>query len=182
VLIGAASGAAIGAASGTGWGVLGGAVIGGVAGGHIGHVMQQHYTLIDILQCNGVQVVLIGDEVMIIVPTDRFYKRCSPVLNPQYYCILNKVAEFISKFDKIDVKVTGYTDNTCSWARNLVLSQERAEAMVDYLQLKGIDARILYGVGCGADKPIANNATMLGRQQNRRIVITFRKIVDKVWY
>lgn len=179
VLVGAATGAVIGAGGGA---VLGGALLGGATGWSLTHTMQDHYTLIEYLQCNGVQVLLIGDEVIIIIPTDRFYRRCSPLLNPQYYCILNKVAEFISKYEKIDVKVSAFTDDRGSWERNLALSRDRAEAMVEYLKLKGIDSRILYGVGCGANEPVANNATSFGRQQNRRIMITFRRIVDKVWY
>ncbi len=67
------------------------------------------------------------------------------------------------------VIVVGYTDNEGDPDANLLLSQERAEAVVAYLIAGGIDADRLSAVGYGAEDPIGDNSTPEGRAQNRRI-------------
>ena len=48
-------------------------------------------------------------------------------------------------------------------------SQQRAEAVVKYLVDQGVEARRLVAKGFGPDKPIGDNATEAGREQNRRV-------------
>lgn len=68
--------------------------------------------------------------------------------------------------------VVGHTDNVGGDATNLALSQRRADAVVAYLASKGVPAANLSAKGEGEAKPIADNATAEGRQQNRRMEIT----------
>jgi outer membrane protein OmpA-like peptidoglycan-associated protein len=67
------------------------------------------------------------------------------------------------------MRVDGHTDNVGPAAFNQDLSQRRAQAVVDYLVSKGIDPARLSAKGFGLDRPIANNATALGRAKNRRV-------------
>lgn len=71
--------------------------------------------------------------------------------------------------------VEGHTDSQGDFASNLVLSQQRAEAVVAYLVGGGIDAGRLSAVGYGEGRPIADNATLEGRAQNRRIEFAIRE-------
>ena len=63
----------------------------------------------------------------------------------------------------------GHTDATGDAAVNKTLSQNRAQAVVDYLIFKGVDPVQLRAIGYGQEKPIADNQTDEGKFKNRRI-------------
>lgn len=67
------------------------------------------------------------------------------------------------------VSVEGHTDSDGDEAANQALSEARARAVVDYLIEGGIAAERLTAAGFGETRPIADNASPEGRQQNRRI-------------
>jgi outer membrane protein OmpA-like peptidoglycan-associated protein/uncharacterized protein YidB (DUF937 family) len=67
------------------------------------------------------------------------------------------------------IEIGGYTDNTGDSASNLQLSQQRAEAVREYLVSHGVDATVLVAKGYGDSKPIASNDTEEGKFRNRRI-------------
>jgi outer membrane protein OmpA-like peptidoglycan-associated protein len=67
------------------------------------------------------------------------------------------------------VVIEGHTDNVGSDTLNLNLSQRRAQSVLNYLVSKNIDASRLRAKGFGESKPIATNATPLGRAKNRRV-------------
>ncbi len=69
------------------------------------------------------------------------------------------------------VAVGGHTDDTGNAAGNQSLSQERAQAVVDYLAGKGLDASRFTAVGYGSARPIAGNDTDAGRAANRRVEV-----------
>lgn len=175
---GAMTGAAIGGAAAGGIGVGIGAVMGGVVGASFGDIIQAHMTLVDQLQYHGVEVIQLGDEIKLILPTDRFFKPNSPLMNMQYYPVMNLVGDFIGKFQKINIKVAGYTDDQGEWQRNLALSTSQAQSVLRYLWNYGIDTRLIYAQGYGSLHPIANNNLAQGRAMNRRIEITLRRIRD----
>lgn len=70
--------------------------------------------------------------------------------------------------DKV-IRVGGHTDDRGEDAYNQTLSQQRADAVKDYLGKQGLDAGLVQGVGYGETQPIASNDTDAGRAQNRRI-------------
>jgi OOP family OmpA-OmpF porin len=67
------------------------------------------------------------------------------------------------------VRVEGHTDNAGTAAYNRVLSQHRAEAVMKWLASHGVDRGRLSAKGFGPDRPIDDNATDLGRRNNRRV-------------
>ena len=67
------------------------------------------------------------------------------------------------------IQVGGHTDNTGAAATNLQLSQQRADAVRDYLVKQGVDVSALVAKGFGDTKPIATNDTEEGKFRNRRI-------------
>jgi len=67
--------------------------------------------------------------------------------------------------------VYGYTDNVGTRDRNMELSQKRAQAVRDYLVSKGIPADLITAQGKGPDDPVAENTSVEGRAQNRRVEI-----------
>lgn len=175
---GAVAGAAIGGATGGGIGVGFGAVAGGVLGASFGNIIQAHMTLVDQLQYHGVQVIRLGDEIKLILPTNRFFKPNSPLMNLQYYPVMDMIGDFIVKFQKISIKVAGYTDDQGSWQRNLALSTSQAQSVMQYLWNYGIDTRLIYAQGYGGLNPIADNKVAEGRIINCRVEISLRRIRD----
>ncbi|WP_243689519.1 OmpA family protein [Geotalea toluenoxydans] len=76
----------------------------------------------------------------------------------------------MQKYPTVKGVIEGHTDNVGSAAANMKLSQRRAEAVRSYLIKKhGIAAGRLTAKGYGMTRPIADNGTEAGRQQNRRI-------------
>ena len=75
-----------------------------------------------------------------------------------------------TQFDSISVE--GHTDRLGSTAYNQRLSQQRADAVRQYMIDKGIDGSRLTAVGFGPDKPVADNKTPDGRAKNRRVEFT----------
>jgi outer membrane protein OmpA-like peptidoglycan-associated protein len=67
------------------------------------------------------------------------------------------------------VQVQGHTDNRGDSAQNLALSQQRAEAVVQWLVNAGVDAGRLEAKGFGDARPIVPNLTPGNRSQNRRV-------------
>jgi outer membrane protein OmpA-like peptidoglycan-associated protein len=67
------------------------------------------------------------------------------------------------------IEIDGNTDNTGDPASNLVLSQQRANAVRVYLVQQGVDSSTLAARGNGDTKPVASNDTEEGRFRNRRI-------------
>lgn len=178
LVTGAASGAVIGGIAAGGIGAGLGSIMGGVIGASFGNIIASHYTMVDKLQYNGVQVIQLGDEVKLILPSDRFFTSDSSLLNINYYPILAETTQFLSQFHKITIKIAGYTDNQGTWQRNLALSRAQARHIMAYLWSYGVDTRLIYAAGYGSENPIASNSTAKGRQLNRRIEITLRKIED----
>lgn len=70
-----------------------------------------------------------------------------------------------------NIRVEGYTDNRGNVDANRQLSEERAQAVVNWLTQHGIDRNRLTAKGYGQSRPVASNATDTGRQKNRRVEV-----------
>ena len=77
------------------------------------------------------------------------------------------------------LEIAGYTDNTGDAAKNVALSQRRADAVREALARSGANADILVAKGYGSADPIASNDTPDGRLRNRRIEYRVLKTPDK---
>jgi outer membrane protein OmpA-like peptidoglycan-associated protein len=84
---------------------------------------------------------------------------------------LDKLVTFLNEHPERKVLVEGHTDNVGGEELNQRLSRQRAEAVRNYLTEKGIAAERLSAEGIGMDRPVADNSTRTGRQQNRRVEI-----------
>ena len=89
-------------------------------------------------------------------------------LQPSSFAELDKVAALMNDNPKLIIQINGYTDNVGKPADNLLLSVNRAKAVIGYLQSKGIAANRLAGKGFGEGKPVASNNTNEGKAANRR--------------
>jgi len=80
----------------------------------------------------------------------------------------NDVATLKSWGD-VNIEVAGHTDSMGSDAYNMKLSQQRAEAVRNFLISRGVSADRLTAKGYGESQPVADNATDEGRFKNRRV-------------
>jgi outer membrane protein OmpA-like peptidoglycan-associated protein len=90
-------------------------------------------------------------------------------LKPESYTVLDIVAASLVANPDIRIEIAGHTDNTGSAATNERLSQSRAEAVRAYLASKGVAPDRMVAKGYGPSVPVATNATVAGRAQNRRV-------------
>jgi outer membrane protein OmpA-like peptidoglycan-associated protein len=90
-------------------------------------------------------------------------------LLPQSMGVLNDVSKFLKANPSINMEIDGHTDNTGAAAKNLTLSQQRANAVEAQLITMGIDASRLTTKGFGSTVPIASNDTPEGQANNRRV-------------
>lgn len=96
-------------------------------------------------------------------------KAIIPDVNKPY---LDRAAKIITEVPNMELMIIGHTDSQASNAYNMDLSQQRANAVKDYLVSKGVDASKLSTKGMGETDPVATNATEQGRFRNRRIEFT----------
>lgn len=86
---------------------------------------------------------------------------------------LDQLALLLEKNASNTITLSAHTDSDGDDAKNLELSQKRAEACVSYLLSKGIKAERITGKGFGETQPVADNATKEGKQKNRRTEFDF---------
>lgn len=85
---------------------------------------------------------------------------------------LNKLINLMNENPSIQVEIGGHTDNVGSAENNRILSENRAKAIVQYLQNNNVGANRLRWKGYGATQPIASNSSEAGRALNRRTTFT----------
>ena len=89
-------------------------------------------------------------------------------LKPQSTSELDKLVVLLRDNPTLRIQLSGHTDNVGKAEDNLVLSNNRAQAVVKYLVAHGIEQQRLTFKGYGATQPVADNATEEGRAKNRR--------------
>jgi outer membrane protein OmpA-like peptidoglycan-associated protein len=82
---------------------------------------------------------------------------------------LAKVSGILLSYPNLQMQVEGYTDNIGSDEYNQKLSEERADAVRDYLVSQGVSQATISAAGYGKADPVADNSTASGRAENRRV-------------
>ncbi|MFQ5956523.1 MAG: flagellar motor protein MotB, partial [Candidatus Brocadiales bacterium] len=131
------------------------------------------------LQGTGIAVRTRGSELVISLPTVKFFGSGQYKLKRKARRPLSKVAKVInSNFPSAMIRVEGHTDNRPikklkeKFESNWELSAARAASVLHYFIDKGrIDPKRIYLAGFGEYHPITSNATAAGRQKNRRVEI-----------
>lgn len=85
--------------------------------------------------------------------------------------VIDEIAATLTEFPEVDIVITGHTDARGDDGANQALSEARAQAVVDGLVERGIDADRLTAIGKGEAEPIDSNDTPEGQQRNRRVDI-----------
>lgn len=105
-----------------------------------------------------------------------FFVQSKAILLPTSDDELNQLLDMMKTYPSMVIEIAGHTDNVGIPQKNLLLSQERAKKVKEFLVEKGINTERIKTVGYGGTKPIASNAKEETRKQNRRVEF---KILEK---
>lgn len=178
----AAKGAVLGGIAGgvtgalvTGVGVLEGGAIGAILGASYGAYIDSMTTLVDKLENRGVNIIVLGDQILIVIPSARLFYADTAEIKPQAFSTLNLLTTYINCYTKMLVKIAAYTGCTGSTRVTKALSKQQAENVMRYFTAAGLDARILYAIGAdGSHLVVSNNKGW--DSDNYRIEITLEKL------
>lgn len=106
---------------------------------------------------------------LIVNMSDVLFDFNKYTLKPEAREKLAKVSGILLAYPDLKLQVEGYTDNVGSDEYNQKLSQERAEAVRDYLVSQSVKEANITAQGYGKSDPIADNSTSAGRAKNRRV-------------
>jgi outer membrane protein OmpA-like peptidoglycan-associated protein len=85
------------------------------------------------------------------------------------YPLLDEAVALLKQYASMHLAIEGHTDNTGKPEKNMTLSQDRADAVRDYLVQKGVEAERFESKGYGETRPLNENKTAKDRAANRRI-------------
>jgi len=177
---GAAVGAGVGALVGKGKGAAIGAAIGTAVGAGVGVLIgnkmdKKAAELAAQLEDANVEVVTDANDLKALKVTFEsgiLFKTSSFALSDASRAQLEKFAKDIADMPDTDLTILGHTDNTGTPEYNEKLSVDRAESVATYLNKNcGIDKNRMTIEGRSFREPIADNSTVEGRLQNRRVEI-----------
>ncbi len=106
---------------------------------------------------------------LIVNMSDVLFDFNKYTLKPEAREKLAKVSGILLAYPGLSLQVEGYTDNIGSDDYNQKLSEERADAVRDYLVTQGVAQNNISAAGYGKNSPVADNTTNDGRAQNRRV-------------
>lgn len=173
-LIGGAAGAITGGVT-SGVGVIPGTAVGAILGASYGSYIDSKMSLKDQLENRGAVVVVIGDQILIAIPSARLFNPWTAKIKRQAYPLINLLVRYVNGYTKILVKIAAYTSDTGSKNMDLSLSQQQAACVAKALSASGIDARLLYAAGYGGTKLMTTNSFDWDTD-NYRIEITLEKL------
>ncbi len=120
--------------------------------------------------------VALKDDSNRVVPDVQFETNSARIKKVSYE-VLDNAVKTVKGWGSSKVEVAGHTDkrDTSKEEYNLDLSQRRAKAVADYLELQGIDPARFIVKGYGYSQPIADNDPKKGSEVNRRVELIRQK-------
>lgn len=105
-----------------------------------------------------------------------FFQQSKAVIIEKSYPELERLAAILAENTSLEIQVEGHTDNVGKAEELLLLSEQRATAIRDYLIGKGIDSRRISTIGYGPKYPLSDNTNDDLRANNRRVEVRITKI------
>ena len=106
---------------------------------------------------------------LIVNMSDVLFDTAQYSLRPGAREKLAKMSGILLAHPELKLQVEGHTDSVGGDDYNQKLSENRANAVRTYLVSQGLDSGIVTAQGFGKTRPVADNSTAAGRQQNRRV-------------
>jgi outer membrane protein OmpA-like peptidoglycan-associated protein len=173
--IGAGAGGAIGGVIGhklgnTAAGAIIGAAIGGTAGAAIGHYMDKQAADIQ-ADIKDAKVERVGEGIKITFASGILFEVNKSDLTSAANESVNKLAVILNKYPDTKILIEGHTDSTGTHEHNMTLSENRASSVANSIKSSGVAGDRITTTGYGPNQPVADNATVEGRQANRRVEV-----------
>lgn len=173
--IGGAAGAVVGGVIGkiagnTLLGAIAGAAVGGAAGAFIGRHMDKQAAEMR-RDLEGAKVDRVGEGIKITFDSGLLFDINKYDLRAASQENLSKLAAILNKYPDTNILVEGHTDSTGTREINMPLSENRAKAVSGFLAGLNVQSARFAVHGYGPDQPLGDNATVEGRQTNRRVDI-----------
>lgn len=187
-MIGAIGGAVVGAAvnhKNRGKGALIGAVGGGLAGGAVGHYMDTQQkdlqkVLASEVDAGNIDIDKNPDHSLRVTMTSATaFDSGSYALKTGFYPVLDKISKVLNTYGKTSLTIVGHTDNVGSDSANQTLSERRADAVEQYLQMRNVAPQRLTSYGRGESAPRASNNSESGKALNRRVELLIVPVVQE---
>lgn len=173
-LAGAAGGAVVSKATG-GEKTGRDAAIGAALGAGVGYYMERQAKQLE-QQMAGTGVTVEQNpttgDIDLVMPGNITFAFDDATLSSSFKPTLDKLASTMNQYNKTTVNIAGHTDSRGSASYNMGLSRDRAYSVANYLTARGVSANRINVVAYGESRPIADNSTDYGRQQNRRVELT----------
>jgi outer membrane protein OmpA-like peptidoglycan-associated protein len=111
------------------------------------------------------------NQLHVVIPNELSFDTGRANVKRNLAQVLDKVAEGLKSATAACVRVVGHTDNTGSEEGNERLSVSRADSVRNHLVGRGVSTTAITTDGRGSREPLADNGTLAGRAQNRRVEI-----------
>lgn len=152
-----------------------GAGVGALGGAAVGAYMDNQQRAMEAeLSGSGVGVARQGDTLVLRMPSDVTFATNQSNIEPRFDATLADVANVLREYDRSVVDIVGHTDSTGGDSINQPLSERRAISVADALIRNGVLRERLFVAGASSRNPVASNASVEGRAQNRRVEILIR--------
>ena len=134
------------------------------------------------------EVAIRSGQMVLKLPASVLFPSGSAELSRDGEMALMEVAIILRQFKERKFMIAGHTDNlplentaaTVKYSNNWELSAGRAVTVTQFLIEARMDPRLIVAAGYGEFDPIGNNATVAGRQENRRIEIVLLPNIDEL--
>ncbi len=105
------------------------------------------------VQSQGTLVIIKGNEVTMVMPSDRYFSPGSTALRTNSFPLLDNIAATLACYRKVDVSVKAYSDTQGTEKFTKAVTQSQATQIARYLWKAGANARIMQADGEGTGQP-----------------------------
>ena len=171
---GAVAGGLLGGLIGGKTGRIIGAAAGGIGGGVTGYKMDQQIkeleeqtagTGVDVSETDG------GEAILVNLPDGVTFSTGSYTISPGFRDLLDRVAGSLRQYPNSLIDVYGHTDTTGSATTNQRLSEQRAQAVANYLISQGVSSSRVRWMGFGETRLKVSTGDNVNEPLNRRVEI-----------
>jgi outer membrane protein OmpA-like peptidoglycan-associated protein len=125
------------------------------------------------LEAQGVRIIHVGETITLVLSSDHLFSPDSANIQACQFKVLSQVAKYLRGYQKVSVIVSAYKNASGDEKHDRALTRQQAYNVVTYLWNRGVDARIMEGIGYGSKCLFSNQCAY-----NRRIEIKFHYIPD----